>query len=602
LTRIAIVCTCLAPEAIALDLELDRAELRIGDATLPPPADATGWQSVSLPDRWTERRPEVAGVGWYRIAFELESVPEQPLAVYLEHVSMNASVWANGSWIGQEGRMEPPVSQSWNRPLYFALPRGLLHPGTNLLEVRLHRLADCYGGLGPIRVGDAEALSILYARNHFWRVEVARASTVVSLLFALIMLAFWAGSRDAAYAAFASVCALLAVNDMNFHVRDIPLSSGHWEALVCNAALLSAAAFWVFAQRFAGHGRTVRERWLLVYAAIGLTLFVVSHGLFHPLFNALSVVAVGLSLHAALVIERHARREDPPIAAVYAGLAVLILGILGHDLGVQLGWIAQPALLLYPWIGSLLVLGFGAGLTRRFVRAFREAEGQRDLLARRIEEKRVELEERSFELRALEHDRLIGLERERIMREMHDGVGGHLVRTLSMLEGREADRGELADALREALDDMRIVIDSLDPSADDLAIRLGMLRTRLERSLARSGVMLAWRLDPLVPEPILGAEASLHVLRIVQEAVTNAVRHASATTLTVAMRSHAGPGGVPGIVIEVSDDGIGWKPARPTGRGTANMRRRAELIGATLEIGARDAAPGTRVALFIPFG
>ena len=128
------------------------------------------------------------------------------------------------------------------------------------------------------------------------------------------------------------------------------------------------------------------------------------------------------------------------------------------------------------------------------------------------------------------------------MREMHDGVGGHLVRTLSMLEGRGASREELAEELREALADMRLVIDSLDPSADDLATRLGMLRTRFERILARERVELVWRAEALPPLPHLGAEDSLHVLRIVQEAVTNVLRHAKATRLTLAARLAAGRG------------------------------------------------------------
>ena len=87
---------------------------------------------------------------------------------------------------------------------------------------------------------------------------------------------------------------------------------------------------------------------------------------------------------------------------------------------------------------------------------------------------------------------------------------------------------------------MRLVIDSLDPSADDLATRLGMLRTRLERILAREHVELVWRAEALPPLPHLGAENSLHVLRIVQEAVTNVLRHAKAKRLTLSARLQPG--------------------------------------------------------------
>ena len=135
----------------------------------------------------------------------------------------------------------------------------------------------------------------------------------------------------------------------------------------------------------------------------------------------------------------------------------------------------------------------------------------------------------------LRRERLLSLERERIMREMRDGVGGHLVRTLSMLDGRGASREELAEQLREALADMRLVIDSLT-RARRSRHAAGHVRTRLERILARQNVELVWRTEALLPLPHLGAENSLHVLRIVQEAVTNVLRHAKATRLTLSAR------------------------------------------------------------------
>ena len=317
---VALVALALAAPASAFDELLDRAAFRAGAATRPPADDAPGWTTVSLPDRWGDRRPETAGEGWYRLAFELDAMPAEPLAVYIDHLSMNGALWLNGSWIGQHGSMDPPVAQNWNRPLLFPLPVSLLHPGTNELYVQLHRLPHCYGGLGPVRIGDAAELGALHARQTFWRVDVARASTVASVLFAAIMLAFWLGTRDPAYGAFSVVCMVIAISNLNFHVRDIPLSSQRWEALVCSAALLGAAAFWMFAQRLAGLRRTRFECALLAYTLTTGALFFVDHRWFHPLFNALGLIALGLCVHAALVIARHARSEDWPSAAIYTAV------------------------------------------------------------------------------------------------------------------------------------------------------------------------------------------------------------------------------------------------------------------------------------------
>jgi signal transduction histidine kinase len=597
---VAATLTVVAWPARAIDLLLERGAFLHDAASQPPPASAPGWEPVALPDSWNETRPAASGLGWYRLPFRLDVVPREPVAVLLDHVSMNAAVFVNGVWIGQEGRLAPPVSQNWNRPLLFAAPSALLRAGDNVLEIHLYRLPDCYGGLGPVRFGDFAQLAPVHARSLRWRVAVALATTVLGSVFAAVMVAFWIGSRDAAYLWFAVVCVLLSINTLNFHVRDIPVASQVWEAFVCAAAALAAPAFVLFAHRLGRRRHPTIERLLIPYAAAALALFAVDHRYFHPLFNTLGGAALGLCLWAAFVIAHATTREDRTTAIGYALVAFVAIAMLAHDFARQVGWLAPPGRHLTPWLTPLLVVGFGGGLTRRFIQAFREAENRRDLLALRVAEKHAELETQFGEVRALERERLLARERERIMREMHDGVGGQLVRTLSMIEGRGAPREEVASALRDALDDMRLVIDSLDPSGEDLTTRLGMLRARLERTLLRGGVELTWRVDPLPSHPALGTEASLHVVRFVQEAVTNALRHAAARTITIAAREQRAEDRALSILVEVIDDGVGLGSDAAPGRGLANMQRRADLLGAHLERVAGPGGRGTRVSLRVP--
>lgn len=590
MTRAARVCAlvlasaCLA-RAAGADATLREGRFRVG-AVEAPPADAeAGWAPVHLPDPWPATRPDASGPGWYRLALELDAPPAERQAVYIEHASMNAAVWVNGEWIGSGGRMRPPVAQNWNRPLLFDFSPRLLRAGENVVHVQLYRLPDCYGGLGPVRVGALAALAPLHDARFFWQVELPRAGTLVSGMVALAMLAFWLGSRDPAYAAFAAVSALLGVGGLNYHVRDIPLASRTWEALVCVAGLLAAPAFALFAHRLAGWRRARLEAAFGVSGAASLALFAVDHGVFHPLYNALGAAALAICAWSLAPLLSHARRHDRALLFVHPCLGAAILSILGHDLAVQLGWVGQPAPQLLPFVAPLLVGGLGAMLTRRFVRAFRTAEGR--------------LAASTARLRAFERERVLAQERERIVREMHDGLGGHLVRTLSMVERRGASPGEIAESLRAALDDMRLVLDSLDPGAQDLAAVLAQLRDRLGPRVERCGVRFEWAVRDL-PHPPLSAEALLDVLRILQEAVTNVLRHARATRIRVATREQAGEGGRPGIAVEVSDDGVGIAPGAAAGRGIANMTFRAGRLGGALRIGPAEAGPGTRVELWLP--
>lgn len=579
LAALGLAAVLAAPAAAgepAVERVLDRATFRLGGPAAPPPDLATG-EPVALPDRWPERRPDVSGVGWYRVSFALDAVPERPLAVLLPHVSMNASVWLNGSWIGAGGRMEPPVARAWNRPLWLPLPQGLLRAGENALEIAVVRLPDCYGGLAAVRVGDAAALEAAWRRTLLWQVELPEAVSAAGLVLALVLLAFWIGARDPVYAAFGATTALLVLHNLNYHVRDVPLSAHAWEALSCSAIVLAAPAFAAFAHRMAGAPRPRLEGAFWALGLLSLALFAVPHWLLHPLFNGLAVVALAIAAWSTHVLIAHARRADRASLAVYAVAGAAGLAILAHDLAVQLGALREPVSHWLPLALPVIVAGYAVTLVRRFVAAFRRAEDQRDALAR---------------------ERVLALERERIMREMHDGVGGHLVRTLSMLEGRGAPPAELARALRTALDDMRLVIDSLDPALGDLGSVLGMVRERLEPGLEREGVRFEWHLGDLPALPWLGPEQALHVLRILQEAITNALRHAGATRIRV--ECGAALDGAEGAFVAIEDDGRGLPAAPRPGRGLPNLARRAAELGGALHLAPGRDGRGVRVELWLP--
>jgi PAS domain S-box-containing protein len=188
-------------------------------------------------------------------------------------------------------------------------------------------------------------------------------------------------------------------------------------------------------------------------------------------------------------------------------------------------------------------------------------------------------------------------ERERITREMHDGLGGRLVSTIAMLERGRSSQSEVTEALRRALDDMRIVIDSLDPTTTDLTTSLGKLRARLEPLLRRNGMLLRWRMDNVRGLDDYTSEQSLHFLRIIQEAVTNSILHAKASEVSVHIRAGDASGGV--LSIEIRDDGQGFRSdAAPGGRGIGNMKSRVRALGGELRFDRDDS--GTRIELRVP--
>jgi signal transduction histidine kinase len=218
------------------------------------------------------------------------------------------------------------------------------------------------------------------------------------------------------------------------------------------------------------------------------------------------------------------------------------------------------------------------------------AVAQRD---RYEEQRRREAVERE----RIEREHLLNDERERVMREMHDGLGGQLVSVLSMVQRGQATEAEIGEGLRRALDDMRIMIDSLEVRKSSFVDLFGKLRARLDPLLRRNGVRAHWRVDDLRDLSALSPEESLHCIRVIQEATSNVIQHASAANLEIRVFRADGP--PDRMVIEVRDDGVGLPPGRARdGRGTRNMISRADALGAELVFETTE--PGRCVRLVIP--
>ena len=178
------------------------------------------------------------------------------------------------------------------------------------------------------------------------------------------------------------------------------------------------------------------------------------------------------------------------------------------------------------------------------------------------------------------------------MRDMHDGLGGQLVHALSLTEKTE-DRPDLKEALRNALSDLRLIVDSLAPTEDGFGPLLANFRHRVSKSVARAGIDLSWDLSG-VQNIDLRPDQSLALLRIIQEATTNALRHSECKTITISVSN-----GNDAVTAEVRDDGKGIGSSRH-GRGLDNMRIRAESMSGELTI-ASDTG-GTAVRCSIPAG
>ena len=203
---------------------------------------------------------------------------------------------------------------------------------------------------------------------------------------------------------------------------------------------------------------------------------------------------------------------------------------------------------------------------------------------------RVELLEKSRQLEG-EIISISERERQRIGRDLHDGLCQYLAAISFSADWLRRDlqheshprtgaAGEITDGLQDAITRAREMARGLSPVDRDE----GGLEAALEELAASTARLTGAACSFLCDEPTLVREnvRAVHLFRIAQEAVNNALRHGRARAIIIALEASHGE-----LVLRISDDGTGLDPARREGGGGMGlniMRYRSDAVGGTLEI------------------
>jgi signal transduction histidine kinase len=222
-------------------------------------------------------------------------------------------------------------------------------------------------------------------------------------------------------------------------------------------------------------------------------------------------------------------------------------------------------------------------------------------------------EHRQEQARALEQQEVISTlrERERLARELHDGIGqtfGYVglqtQAALQWVRSGNIDKagtilGRLADVTREAHTDVRESILGLRAESLEGWSFTQALGTYLDKYQTHYGIRTQLAISDGIGDDAFEPAAGVHLLRVIQEALSNSRKHGSAANVNVAIgmnRTHA--------LVTVADDGAGFDSneigtAGNGHFGLAFMRERMQQIGGSMEIESRPGA-GTVLTLHVP--
>lgn len=581
---------------------LERVQRTLGSTQGAIP---TSEEMVDLPDNLP--RQQVGSTLFARYRFELERCTQERV-LFVPRAGASYQIAVDGvparrlAPHAHEAGWESAAHMNPRIPMLFRVPAG-----ARRIDVELEGLPFMAFGLPALKVGPAMALAPLQARTYTRVIDWTLNAGYLIATLAAVGVWIWTRRRhDLGLAWYLASSVVWVVRGLYSTINELWLPPTVFElGVALQVALMApptvAATLHLLRQwsRAWAWRLGISTAACVALLAATLAMPLQAHG-FRALVYA---VTVGWMVTALVLAVRHrSTLAGWRGTVVLAGYVALLVGIVSDYLYVLgLRALGETSISLLVWGYLALLLCLLVVLVDHAMRAVDRIQQINTELDQKVQERTQEIAAlyslRQAQELALADAQARQQERERLVREIHDGIGGQLTTTLRGVERGRFTPQALEQALQDCLDDLRLVMDA-SSMHDRLDAALAAWRHRWDARLELLGLELRWRVQDPLDTPGLDAQGVLHLLRILQEAVTNALKHAHASVLEVRVCSDA-----QALELHIEDNGQGWKDERPpntAGRGLASMRQRAAQLGAQLELRS-TAGEGTCVQLRKPW-
>jgi len=588
------------------------------DALTPPDMPATSGAaqdvpvSVHLPLHLRDQESKQAQ--WVMLPFTLQSDASEAWLLSLNY-RPTVLVYLDGRLLSQS--VHPSKT---DRPLHeFRLGRQLLQAtvppawlaqGDHVLQLRLRVPSAAGSSLDVVRLGPREAIEAQDRTRRIW-MSIRAATMIAALVVGLFLMLVWFSNREAlVYALAGAHVLLLALLLSPYVLPEQPLPSPWWRMLLDAADVLAKALMLGTVAALAQPPARMVFKALLIYVVLGLVLDLSAawantpwsdFGQLWPWWALGSRFAL---LLAAAVLALREVWLTPNVERMGTAALVLLSWLLWSY--VSFFALVQPNRLAIEDVNVIAhagwVLWVGALLQRNFANTSQRERELRAEASQALALRTHELRESFAALQLSEAQRLAANERERLLQEMHDGLGSQLLSAKLGAQAGNISSEEMVDALDVCIKEMRLAVDVLSVADGDLGLLLASVRHRIEPGLRAAGLALIWRVSDTPNVPALEGSAGRELVRIVQEAFSNVMNHAQATRVLISTELE--PGGL-AVTLVISDDGCGMGVSRSTGHGTRNIRQRAQRLGASVEWRSpadetNPMRPGTELRLRLP--
>jgi two-component system sensor histidine kinase UhpB len=584
--------------------DLEVLQLELADLPEPTMEAVAGAAFETRPPPFRFKTP----FGVARLKVRIDDPAQASLALFIRRVRDNYMVLVNGQLAAHApGTLSAEPTLDGIQPRLVRFLPALLRPGENTIDIIAARNTSP-PFLREVFLGPAERLEPAYRHAVSMLRDSAEFGAFAAAMVLLFALAITPLIRNRA------LTITIALTLGFFLARQIQIL---WIGIAWPQALrdclfmLLASGVWLscaaFVNEWTRGARLVR--WIIAWAAAVSAVMLVTFYLTMPVLKASNAAALWESLIELTTFPFmawrlfHFYRQEPPTAwgEIFTATVCLLMAIASiltqTDIFPALTHLHTVEGEAFVQFGALSIVAFIAmGLARQSVGIYRLAAMNNETLAQRISQKEQELQAHHDTMRSQEAERTLVAERGRIMADVHDGIGSQLLGLMLQARSGKVSREEMADGLQAALDDLYLVIDSLDTVEGSLENVLGAYRARIAPKCEAAGIALDWQIEGTQTGRLSAPTTMLQLCRILQEAISNAIRHGKATRIRMLLSESAGQ-----TTVTLTDNGSGFDPStvEGLGRGLTSMRKRAASIGARLAF--TDANPGCRISITLPF-
>lgn len=548
-----------------------------------------GWEPVTLPDLWQKKWRGYTGPVWYRVNWRNEC-RNGPIALNIDRMVMAGQIFLNGNLLWQDESLSAPLSRSWNTPRYWLLPDSLL-ARENTLLLRLVSSVHPGPGLGTLRLGPAQQLLPEYHRQQWLQRGLFTVNLIISLIMAGLFFMLWLlRRREQAFGWFALTSLLWSVTISNVLLdTSWPFDRGDiWDRLSLSAGILYCCAFCMFAWTFGGmhFPRLGRLLWgVSTVACLIIWLAPEQHLLRLQIISALGYWLIFSCTCLQFLV--NAWRTRLPDHLVLGVCLFFFLIISTCDILTYLG-LSNSVQDFRPLSAPLMSICMFLIVAWRFAGNLRRIEAFNGELQEAVLNARDKLASTLKREHQLEIDNVRLTERLHLTHDLHDSLGSSLMRSIMLTEhSHSLEQPQFLSMLRSLRDDLRHVVDgtssagTLDEGSPTEWV--APLRRRFVVLFDRLGLTSNWTMPQHWPLS-LSTGQRLALLRFIEEALSNAIKHSGAKQLSIEMLATADGG----LSLRITDNGRGFdvagEMAEGKGIGMRSMHARINRIGGDLHI------------------